>query len=79
MLALLPAHGGAVVQRVRRVDESDGPFETQILQVPDDAALASFMADPARLALSELRLSPFTGNDRRAAPPQRSRPLRGIT
>ncbi|MHA7984213.1 hypothetical protein ACX9R5_00275, partial [Rathayibacter sp. CAU 1779] len=56
VLALLPEHGSRVVARVRTLPggaASEGvvpPFETQIIELPDDAALESYMRDPRRLA-----------------------------
>jgi uncharacterized protein (DUF1330 family) len=47
-LALLPAHGGMVGARLR---STDGRSETHLLHFPDSAALAEFLADPARQAL----------------------------
>ncbi len=54
VLAFVPVHGGTVLQRVRRT-EGDGPYEVQTIELPDDAALDAYMADPARLALSAQR------------------------
>ena len=53
VLALLPTYGCRVVSRVRRTDDTDGPFETQIIDYPDDAAIAAYMVDPARVALAD--------------------------
>jgi uncharacterized protein (DUF1330 family) len=55
VLALLPSHGGRVVSRVRRIDGQPGPIEVQLIELPDDAALQAFRADPARAALAETR------------------------
>ena len=55
VLALLPAHGGTVVSRVRNIEANESPTEVQVIELVDDAALESFMADPARLALAHLR------------------------
>lgn len=53
VLALLETrYGGTVLQRVATVD---GPTEVQVLELPDEAALAGFLDDPDRLALSPLR------------------------
>lgn len=57
VLALMPAHGGRVVSRVRRIDGEPGPLEVQLIDLPGDAALESYLADPARLALSDTRLA----------------------
>jgi len=53
VLALIPAHGGRVIARVRKVDDSDGPFETQIIEFPDQDAVAAYMVDPVRVALAD--------------------------
>lgn len=55
VLRLLPGHGARVLQRVRSQEPSDGPFEAHLLEFPSEAALDQYMADPSRLALSELR------------------------
>jgi hypothetical protein len=52
VLALLPDHGGRVLQRVRPVGGVDEPAEVQLLQFPDEAALDGFMADERRTVLS---------------------------
>ena len=57
VLALLPAYGCRVISRVRRTDDTDGPFETQIIEYPDDAAIAAYMVDPARVALGDIHAS----------------------
>jgi uncharacterized protein (DUF1330 family) len=55
VLALLPAHGGTVVSRVRNTEANESATEVQVIEFVDDAALENFMADPARLALAPLR------------------------
>lgn len=55
VLALLPRHGGSVVSRVRRLDAEPGPLEVQVVQLPNDAALQDYLADPERIALAETR------------------------
>jgi len=63
VLRRLAAYGARVMQRVRVADaevgsagERDrGPFEAHVLEFPSDRALAEYMADPERLALSDLR------------------------
>lgn len=52
VLALLPRYGGRVVSRVRRTTAGDGPIEVQLIHLPDDAALQSYLKDPARVALA---------------------------
>ena len=51
VLALLPKHGATLLERVR---SSDGPSEMHLIDFPDAAALASFSADPVRLAARDL-------------------------
>ncbi len=53
VLALLPTYGCRMIERVRRTDDTDGPFEVQIIEYPDDEAVAAYMVDPARLALAD--------------------------
>jgi len=60
VLALVPEHGGTVHERVRRrpaPDEPRGedPLEVQVIEMPDDDALAAYMADPRRTSLSGAR------------------------
>lgn len=57
VLALVPKHGGHVVSRVRRAGtdgggDDDGPLEVQVIHLPDDAALQSYLTDPERVALA---------------------------
>lgn len=53
VLALIPQHGGRVIARVRRADDSEGAFETQIIEFPNQDALAAYMVDPVRVALAD--------------------------
>ena len=53
VLALIPKYGGRVVERVRADDKTDGPYEVQTIELPDDEALAEYMIDPVRVALAE--------------------------
>lgn len=57
VLALVPVHGGRVLSRVRALPGQDAalPTEVQVIEMPDDAALAAYMADPARVALAGVR------------------------
>ena len=56
VLARVPAHGGTVVARDTVVNRRDGdPLEVQILEMPDEQALAAYMNDPGRLAVIERR------------------------
>lgn len=54
VLALIPEHGGEVVSRVRRADRGDGPLEVQVIRLPDEQALTSYLEDPRRLALADV-------------------------
>ncbi|MFT4084471.1 MAG: hypothetical protein QM638_17980 [Nocardioides sp.] len=55
VLALLGDHGARLVSRVRRVDGSAGPVEVQVIELPDEAALDSYLADPRRTANAAVR------------------------
>ncbi|GAB3801922.1 hypothetical protein GCM10028798_18360 [Humibacter antri] len=71
VLALLPEHGARVVTRVRaggiagaggaestagEATLDDGhPFETQIIELPSDAALNAYLRDPRRAEASDVR------------------------
>ena len=55
VLPRLAPHGARILQRVRATDTTDGPFETHLLEFPSEGALDEYMADPERIALSELR------------------------
>ena len=53
VLALLPNHGGRLLARDSVVDRHDGdPLEIQLVELPDEAALASYLRDPARSDLA---------------------------
>jgi uncharacterized protein (DUF1330 family) len=52
VLALLPRYGARVVSRVRRIGDQDGPLEVQVIELPDEAALEAYLADPARVTLA---------------------------
>jgi uncharacterized protein (DUF1330 family) len=54
VLALIPAHGGRVLSRVRKVDNTDGPFEVQVIEFPSEDAVAAYMVDPERVALADV-------------------------
>ena len=54
VLELIPKHGGRVVERMRADQKDDGPYEVQIIELPDDEALAEYMIDPVRVALAEM-------------------------
>lgn len=57
VLALVPVHGGRVLSRVRALPGQDAtlPTEVQVIEMPDDDALTAYLADPARVALAEVR------------------------
>ena len=56
VLALVPEYGGAVVSRVRRAAGSpEHPFEVQVIELPDQATLDAYLADPRRATLSSVR------------------------
>ena len=55
VLRRLAPHGARIVQRVRAIEGADGPFEAHNLEFPTEAALDAYMADPERVALSDLR------------------------
>ncbi len=55
VLRIVHDHAGTVVSRVRLTATANGPDEVQVLQFPDDGALADYMADPRRSALAAER------------------------
>jgi uncharacterized protein (DUF1330 family) len=56
VLALVPKHGGRVVSRVRNVADDDGrPTEVQVIEMPDDDAVAAYTADPERTSRLDVR------------------------
>lgn len=62
VLALVPRHGGRVLHRVTNVAHTDDaahgavqPTEVQLIEMPDEEALAAFMADPDRAARLDVR------------------------
>jgi uncharacterized protein (DUF1330 family) len=57
VLALIPAHGGRVISRVRRTDDTDGPFEVQLIEFPSEDAVAAYMVDPVRVGLADVHAS----------------------
>jgi uncharacterized protein (DUF1330 family) len=52
VLALVPEHGGRVLQRARGDGAGDQPLEVQILEFPSPAALGAYMDDGRRTALA---------------------------
>lgn len=63
VLALIPKYGGTVVKRVRRNDGGDGPFEVQLIDLPDEDALAGYMRDPDRQALADVHARVISRTD----------------
>ncbi len=55
VLALVPEHGGQVLQRARGSGEGGQPLEIQFLEFPSAAALDEYMADDRRTALAYIR------------------------
>lgn len=55
VLALVPAHGGAVLQRARSTGEAGHPLEVQFYRFPSEAALQAYLADDRRVALAAER------------------------
>lgn len=56
VLALLGRHGATLVSRVRNPGFTEVlPYEVQVIEVPDQAALDGYLQDPDRTALSGLR------------------------
>jgi len=62
VLGLVPRHGGRVLHRVTNVAHTDDaahgavqPTEVQLIEMPDEEALADFMADPDREARLDVR------------------------
>jgi uncharacterized protein (DUF1330 family) len=55
VLALVPGHGGRVVQRARGSGTDGQPLEIQLLEFPSAAALEAYMTDDRRTALAAER------------------------
>src|SRR3982750_3978540 len=55
VLALVPAHGGTVLQRARTSGDSGHPLEVQFYRFPSEAALQAYLADDRRVALAAER------------------------
>ena len=52
VLTLLPDHGGRLLSRDVVVDRHDGdPLEVQLIELPHEAALSEYLADPVRADL----------------------------
>jgi uncharacterized protein (DUF1330 family) len=55
VLQLLPEHGGRVLQRARAAGQPGQPLEVHLVQFPSEDALAGYMSDERRAALSSDR------------------------
>ncbi len=55
VLALVPAHGGSVLQRARTDGAADHPTEVQFYRFPSESALQAYLADDRRVALAAER------------------------
>lgn len=55
VLAIVPEHGGRVVQRIRSTTDDANPREVQIFQFPSQGALDAYILDPRRTALADER------------------------
>jgi len=55
VLALVPAHGGTVLQRARTAGDAAQPLEVQFYRFPSEDALQSYLADDRRVALAAER------------------------
>ena len=55
VLAMIPGHGGRVLQRARGSGTAGQPLEIQILEFPSPQALDAFMTDGRRQALTDER------------------------
>lgn len=55
VLALVPAHGGTVLQRARSSGEGGHPLEVQFSRFPSEDALQAYLADDRRVALAAER------------------------
>ncbi len=55
VLALVPAHGGAVMQRATSDGAGDHPLEVQFYRFPSESSLQAYLADDRRVALAAER------------------------
>jgi uncharacterized protein (DUF1330 family) len=55
VLALVPGHGGRVLQRARSGGADGQPLEVQLIEFPSAAALDAYMADGRRTSLAAER------------------------
>ena len=55
VLALVPDHGGQILQRARSDGANGCPVEIQLVEFPSAQAFAAYMADERRTALAAQR------------------------
>jgi uncharacterized protein (DUF1330 family) len=55
VLALVPEHGGRVLNRARSSGADAQPLEIQLLEFPSAAALSGYMTDSRRVVLADDR------------------------
>ncbi|KQO97014.1 hypothetical protein [Leifsonia sp. Leaf264] len=55
VLALMPEHGGEILERMIGSGSDGHPVEVQAYGFPSRAAMESYLADPRRLALASER------------------------
>ncbi len=55
VLALVPEHGGRVLNRARSSGADGQPLEIQLLEFPSAAALSGYMTDSRRVAVADDR------------------------
>jgi uncharacterized protein (DUF1330 family) len=55
VLALVPEHGGRVLQRARSSGADGQPLEVQLIEFPSAAALDAYMTDRRRTSLAAER------------------------
>lgn len=55
VLALVPEHGGRVLNRARSSGADGQPLEIQLLEFPSGAALSAYMTDSRRVVLADDR------------------------
>jgi hypothetical protein len=55
VLALVPVHGGTVLQRARTSGEGENPLEVQFSRFPSEEAMQAYLADDRRVALAAER------------------------
>ena len=55
VLRCMADHDATVLQRVRSIDDAEGPDEVQVLRFSSSTSLDAYLADPRRLALQAAR------------------------